>query len=114
MGLVGGLSRADLVKESAGNAETLAGTSPEIMADELIANAAVNRAQAGAAGLAKIPMLILSSDDGLAPMSEGLAVAIREAGGTRVTTVHVATDHSWSDNRLTLQGLIIEWLQGLK
>jgi uncharacterized protein len=113
MGLVGGLPRADLVKESAGNAEALAGTSPEIMADELIANAAANRAQAGAAGLARIPMLILSSNDGLAPMSEGLAVAIRKAGGTRVTTAHVATDHSWSDHRLTLQGLVIEWLQGL-
>ncbi|MBC7521470.1 MAG: alpha/beta fold hydrolase [Sandarakinorhabdus sp.] len=113
MGLVGGLARAELVKRSAENAETLAGTSPEMMADELIANAAANRAQAGAAGLAKIPMLILSSDDGLAPMSDGLAAAIRKAGGTRVTEAHVATDHSWSDNRLTLQGLVIEWLEGL-
>jgi pimeloyl-ACP methyl ester carboxylesterase len=113
MGLVGDLPRADLVKEASQNTETLAGTSPEIMADELSANAAGNRVQAGAAALAGIPMLILSSDDGLAPMSEGLAAAIRKAGGTRVTTAHVSTDHSWSDHRLTLQGLVIEWLQAL-
>jgi pimeloyl-ACP methyl ester carboxylesterase len=113
LGLVGRMPRAELVKRSAENAETLAGTSPEIMADELIANADVNRAQNGAAGLAKIPMLILSSDDGGAQMSEGLAAAIRKAGGTRLTTAHAATDHSWSDHRLTLQGLAIEWLQGL-
>ncbi len=113
MGLVGGLSRADLVKRSADSAETLAGTSPEIMADELIANAAANRAQAGAAGLAKLPLLILTSDDGLAPMSDALAAAVRKAGG-QVTTAHVATDHSWSDARIALQTQVIGWLQGLK
>ncbi|OYU15584.1 MAG: alpha/beta hydrolase [Alphaproteobacteria bacterium PA4] len=113
MGIVGGLPRADLVKRSADNAESLAGTSPEMMADELIANAAANRTVNGAAGLARIPLLILSSDDGLAPMSDALATAVRAAGG-RVTTAHVATDHSWSDARLRLEGLVIDWLATLK
>ncbi|MEY2882808.1 MAG: hypothetical protein RL490_532 [Pseudomonadota bacterium] len=113
MGIVGGLPRVDLVKRSADNAESLAGTSPDMMADELIANADANRTANGAAGLAKIPLLILSSDDGLAPMSDALATSVRAAGG-RVTTAHVATDHSWSDARLRLEGLVIDWLATLK
>jgi pimeloyl-ACP methyl ester carboxylesterase len=114
LGLVGGAPRAQLIERSAANSETLADTSPEKMADELIANAAANRAAAGAAGLAKIPMLVLTSDDGLAPGSDSLVSAIVAAGGTQVSTAHVATDHSWSDARLTLETLVIDWLDGLR
>ena len=113
LGLVGGSPRAQLVERAAMNAETLAGTTPVLMADELIANAAVNRAAAGAAGLATLPMLVLTSDDGLAPGSDSLVAAIQAAGGTRVTTAHVATDHSWSDARLQLETLVTGWLAGL-
>ena len=84
------------------------------MADELIANAPANRAAAGAAGLVSIPMLVLTSDDGLAPGSDSLVAAIRAAGGTMVTTAHVPTDHSWSDARLQLESLVIDWLEALK
>jgi pimeloyl-ACP methyl ester carboxylesterase len=114
LGLVGGAARAQLIERAAANSETLADTSPEKMADELIANASANRAAAGAAGLAKIPMLVLTSDDGLAPGSDSLVSAIVAAGGTQVSTAHVATDHSWSDARLTLESLVIDWLEGLK
>ena len=114
LGLVGGAPRAQLVERAAMNAETLAGTTPLMMADELIANAAANRAAAGAAGLAKLPMLVLTSDDGLAPGSDSLVAAIRAAGGTKVTTAHVATDHSWSDARLKLEELVTGWLAELK
>jgi pimeloyl-ACP methyl ester carboxylesterase len=113
LGLVGGAPRAQLVERAAMNAETLAGTTPLMMADELIANAGANRAAAGAAGLAKLPMLVLTSDDGLAPGSDSLVAAIRAAGGTRVTTAHVATDHSWSDARLKLEDLVTDWLAKL-
>jgi pimeloyl-ACP methyl ester carboxylesterase len=112
-GLIGGAPRAQLIERSAANSETLADTSPEKMADELIANAPTNRAAAGAAGLAKIPMLVLTSDDGLAPGSDSLVAAIRAAGGTQVTTAHVPTDHSWSDARLSLETLVIDWLEKL-
>jgi uncharacterized protein len=114
LGLVGGAPRAQLIERSAANSESLAGTSAEMMADELIANAAANRAAAGAAGLARLPMLVLTSDDGLAPGSDSLVSAIRAAGGTGVTTAHVPTDHSWSDARLTLETLVIDWLAALK
>lgn len=110
LGLVGGAPRAQLVERAAMNAETLAGTTPLRMADELIANAAVNRAAAGAAGLASLPLLVLTSDDGLAPGSDSLVAAVRAAGGTHVATAHVATDHSWSDARLRLEELVTAWL----
>ena len=113
-GLIGSAPRAQLIERSAANSETLADTSPEKMADELIANAPANRAAAGAAGLANIPMLVLTSDDGLAPGSDSLVAAIRAAGGTMVTTAHVPTDHSWSDARLQLETLVIDWLEALK
>ena len=66
-----------------------------------------------AAGLAKKPLLVLSSDDGLAPQTDALIAAVRKAGGKRVTAVHAATDHGWSDHRVFLAAQVIRWLQGL-
>ncbi len=109
----GGQSRADVVKLSAENAETLAGTSPELMADELMSGAPVLNILLTAPGLAKRPLLVLSSDDGLAPQTDALIAAVRKAGGKRVTAVHAATDHSWSDRRIYLEAQVIRWLQGL-
>lgn len=43
------------------------------------------------------------SDDVLAPGPDALAEAIRKGGGTKVKTLHVATDPSWSDARVRLQ-----------
>lgn len=113
MGFVRGLDREGIVKLAAGNAETLAGTSPEIMADELIANRAAFDFLAAAPGLARKPLLLLSSDDGLAPQTDGLAEAVRASGGTKITRYHTATDHSWSDRRVDLAAQVIRWLQSL-
>ena len=94
--------------------EALAGTTPETMADELIANAArFDMVRAGPA-LVGVPVLMLTSDDGGAPMADALVAGIRAAGGTRVSVVHAATDHSWSDARIRLESAVIEWLAGLK
>lgn len=114
MGGIAGLPRANLVTLSAGNAETLAGTSPEQMADELAAGRETFDSLAGAPGLARLPLLVLTSDDGLAPGADALVAAVRKAGGTRVTTGHVATDHSWSDSRIALERRVIAWLRLLE
>lgn len=111
--LVGELPRARLLQESQGSVAPMAGTSAEMMTDELIAGAAANKVAPHAAGLARVPLLVLSSDDGLAYMSDSTTNAVRAAGG-KVTAVHIATDHEWSDKRIALQSLIIEWLAGLK
>lgn len=112
MGSLGKMSRADVVKAAADDAETLV-TSPEKMADELIAQSDAFALRRTAPGLAKIPVLVLTADDGLAPSAGALVAAIRADGGTRVQTQHFATDHSWSDSRLALESTIIGWLQTL-
>lgn len=94
--------------------EALAGTSPEIMADELIAKADAFDWLEAAPALAETDLFILSSDDGLAPGTDALAKAIRDGGGAKVKTVHVATDHSWSDARVRLQAEVLRWLETLK
>ena len=93
--------------------EALAGTSPEIMADEIIAKGDAFDFLKAAPALAATNLYILSSDDGLAPGTDALATAIRDSGGTRVKTLHVATDHSWSDARIRLQAEVLAWLAAL-
>jgi uncharacterized protein len=113
MGYMRGLDRDDIVKLAAGNAETLADTSPEAMADELIANRDAFDFLKAAAGLARKPLLVLSSDDGLAPQTDRLIEAVGKNGGTRIARYHAATDHSWSDHRIDLAAHVIRWLQSI-
>jgi pimeloyl-ACP methyl ester carboxylesterase len=112
MGAAARRSRDQLVAQSAGNAEALAGTSPEMMADELAANAAAFDLVPRGGGLARQPLLVLTSDDGLKPLTDPVVAAARAAGG-QVTEMHQATDHSWSDARLTLAQRIHDWLMAL-
>lgn len=109
LGTLGAMPRADLVKEAGENAETLV-TTPEAMADELAANAAAFSALKAAPGLAKLPLLLLTSDDGLRGQSEALFKAVQAAGGTKAVIAHFATDHSWSDRRIALQTAVLSWL----
>jgi len=114
MGHLRGLPRAELIKLAADNAETLAQTSPEAMADELLANHAAFAVGNAAAGLATRPLLVLTADDGLAGDGDRLVAGVRAAGGTRITAQHVATDHSWSDSRIALESAVIDWLATLR
>ena len=102
----------DNIGTSAG-LHALAGTSPETLADEAIGGVRTLDFMAGAATLALRPLLLVTSDDGLAEGSAALAGAVRKAGGTRVTEVHIATDHSYSDGRIALEAAILSWLEGL-
>ncbi|MEN9931591.1 MAG: hypothetical protein RIS17_164 [Pseudomonadota bacterium] len=112
MGLLGRLPDDRLLAQAAGNSEGLAGTSPAIQAAELREKAAAFDVRANAAGLARQPLLVLTSDDGLKPGTDPIVTAARAAGG-RVTEHHQATDHSWSDARLTLASRIYDWLNAL-
>lgn len=115
IGLVGDLPRPDAIKRMADNGvEALAGTNPETMADEIVANRDAFDFSKAAPRLANTRLLVLTSDDGLAFMSDALASGIRAAHGTRLTTLHVATDHGWSDKRIRLESEIIKWLEAVK
>ena len=112
MGILAQLLGKRLEAQADGNIEGLAGTSPAMQAAELRAHAAAFDLRPRAAGLARQPLLVLTSDDGFKPATDPLATAARAAGGT-VTEFHQPTDHSWSDARLALAARIHAWLQSL-
>ncbi len=103
--------RDRVVAMMADNMETLAGTSAAQMADEVIAHRQDWAFPAAFAGLARVPLLVVTSDDGLAPVNDALVAAVRARGNADVTTVHLATDHAYSDQRIALEGAVIRWLQ---
>lgn len=92
--------------------ETLATTSAA-EADEIAANPQAFDFTRYGDGLKGLPLLLLTSDDGLRDAPDALAVSIRKLGGTKVSEVHVATDHVWSDARIRLASEIIRWLESL-
>lgn len=115
LGTIGRLPRDQVVKLMRENGqEALAATSPEIMADEMIANKDAFDFAKAAPRLTDTNLFVLSSDDGLAFMSDELSNAIKAAKGTKLKTLHVATDHSWSDSRIRLESEIIDWLATLR
>ena len=94
------------------NMESLNGT-PEGIADDAIATVRARTFTSAAPGLAKLPLLVLTSNDGLAPNAEALAQAVKAAGNSRVTVIHAATDHGWDDRRIFLEAAVLDWLQKL-
>ena len=114
MGLLGKLPRAAAVKALADDMETLADTSPERMADELIAHADAWDFVKAAPRLNALPLLVVTSDDGLAAPANALVAGAKAAGNGHVATSHVATDHSYSDARVRLESEIVRWLAGLE
>lgn len=113
MGRIGDMPHDQAVAVMADNMETLAGVTAESMADEVKAHAKEFLVANTAAGLAQIPLLALTADDNLAGHTDSLVAAIKAKGGTRVTSMHVATDHVWSDHRIALEAIVITWLASL-
>jgi pimeloyl-ACP methyl ester carboxylesterase len=99
------------VKTASENMEALAGVTAQSMAAEMKTLGAYSFA-AAAPGLAKHPLLVLTSDDGLAPFGEALVMDVKQRGG-RVRIVHAATDHGWNSARIRLESEVIDWLAGL-
>lgn len=106
MGAAGLAPPAQRVKLMSENSETLA-TTPQAMADEVAANAKVFGLGQAAPKIAGRPVLVLTSDDGLAPVVAPIASA------PGATAVHVATDHSWNTARIRLQAEVLTWLSKL-
>ncbi len=114
MSRLAGAPMATRVHEMADNMEALAGVTPESMAAEVVGAAGPHPFAKAVDGLKALPYLGLTSDDGLAGDTDALVAAIRAAGGTKVSTMHAATDHGWSDHRIALEAMIINWLATLK
>ncbi len=90
----------------------LAGCTADGLAAELMAHPEWVLA-ADAPGLKDRPMLIVTSDDGLAEAAEKLARAISAEGNDHILTVHLATDHAYSDKRIILESEVLRGLDAL-
>jgi len=91
----------------------LSGCTPGGLAQETLANAGHWSFSAKVDSLKARPALIVSSDDGLAAANTAFAAALQSAGDNRVTTVHLPTDHSYSDKRIELSAAVVQWLATL-
>ena len=92
----------------------LAGCTGESLAKELLAHQTDWEIVGWANLFADRPLLVISSDDGLAPSTDMLIQAVRKQGSTHVADQHFATDHSYSDQRIALQIAVLNWLETLK
>ncbi len=109
--------RAEMIKAlgdeyGAGTMHTLAGTSPDALYDEVKADPKPFTLNTYAAGAAMKPILVVSSDDGLQPVDDGFAAAVTASGGSP-RKAHLATDHNYSDMRIALETIVIDWLATL-
>lgn len=91
----------------------LAGCTPEGLARETVMNVARWSFQSKIEALKTRPALIVTSDDGLGPANDAFAAGLKKAGNDRVTTLHLPTDHSFSDQRRELSTAVLRWLESL-
>jgi pimeloyl-ACP methyl ester carboxylesterase len=91
----------------------LSGCTPNGLAREVAAHAAHWAFPAQAPALKDRPVLVVTSDDGLAGMNDAFAAALRKAGDGHVTTQHFSTDHAYSDKRIELSQTVLGWLATL-
>ena len=116
LGATGSAGKADRARVAAtmkNNMETLAGVTPDSMADEVIAHAADWSFDKALPGLKATRLLVLYSKDGLQQGSMDLVAKLKAGGNANVQSAYVPTDHGWSDKRITLQALVINWLEKL-
>jgi ribonuclease BN (tRNA processing enzyme)/pimeloyl-ACP methyl ester carboxylesterase len=59
-------------------------------------------------------VLLVEADDQNHSDMEALATALRQKRAMGLEKVSVPTDHSFSDHRLALQSIVVEWLERLK
>jgi uncharacterized protein len=89
----------------------LAGTTPDALMDEAMANAKVWDFDDWAPQMGRRPVLLVSANDGSEGDSHRLAEALKKGGNAAVSEIHMATDHPYSDHRIALESVIVEWLE---
>ena len=93
--------------------EPLSGCTAEGLAHEMLGNALQWSFMSKVGELKSRPMLIVTSDDPYARGNQAFATALRRAGNNRVATLHLTTDHAYSDQRGALSGAVLRWLATL-
>ncbi|MFZ2235208.1 MAG: alpha/beta fold hydrolase, partial [Dokdonella sp.] len=91
----------------------LAGCTPSGLARDVASHAADWRFSAKVDALKNRTTLVITSDDGLAEPNQAFASALLKASDGQITSVHLRTDHSYSDQRVELSKAVLQWLAGL-
>jgi pimeloyl-ACP methyl ester carboxylesterase len=105
--------QAMIDEELAGDMPPLAGTSLDALIAEIRAGGSVLGLRALLPALAQRPLLIVGARRGNGRDSADFAARARAAGGRRVTSMVMDTDHSFSDHRIALAGALVAWLDSL-
>jgi pimeloyl-ACP methyl ester carboxylesterase len=92
----------------------LTGCTAESLGSEVFRNRATLNFLAFAPALATRPVLIITSDDGLAADDNALSAALAQAGNKRTRTLHFASDHSYSGQRIQLASAIVDFLSTIQ
>jgi acetyl esterase/lipase len=114
IGMYAEQQRDQVVAQMNDNREALAGVTGESMADEVMQHGKEWSFRTLAPELVDRRLLVLYSNDFVKADSLELIKDIRAAGGKKVSSHYVVTDHSWSDHRIALESLVINWLHGLQ
>jgi pimeloyl-ACP methyl ester carboxylesterase len=91
----------------------LAGCTAQGLAAELMAHADEWKLAGNAVRLSSHPVLVITSDDGLAPFNDELFAGLQAAGDTEAKEVHIATDHSYNSKRIELEQAVLDGLNYL-
>jgi pimeloyl-ACP methyl ester carboxylesterase len=113
LGLRAQQDRAAVIAIMNDNRESLAGVTGESMTDELMAHGKDWSFRTLAPELVHRKLLVLYSNDFVKDASLELINDVKAAGGTTISQKYVVTDHSWSDHRIALESLVINWLGSL-
>ena len=81
------------------------------MADEIVANAEAWDWSRNAGEMAGRPVLVIDSQDGLAPKGDAVVAAVIGSGGPVPTRLTFETDHSYNDHRIALASAVVAWLE---
>jgi acetyl esterase/lipase len=113
IGLRAQQNRQAVIADMNDNRETLAGVTGESMADEVKDHGKDWSFKTLAPELIHRNLLVLYSNDFVKTDSLELIKDVKAAGGTTIAEKYVVTDHSWSDHRIALESLVINWLDKL-
>lgn len=106
--------RKEWNKRYAGNVLPLAGTSPDALAEEILATGASLDMLRDAARLAGRPVLVIGAQRANGAGNTEIADAIVAAGGRDVTADTMPTDHGFNDHRIALISTSVAWLDRFK
>lgn len=89
----------------------LAGTTVDKLMDEALSHAAGWDFTRDGSVLCPRPVLLITADDDTYAGGHRLAQTLRGQCGNTVTEHHFITDHSYSDHRIALESVVVDWLE---